>query len=335
MSKITYEVITNILLIRVCLVKKVALAVLIIVLLYTQSYSVIIDQTVARVNGKAIFLSELEALYKHFTNSKKQYLSKRDFLNQLIKVILLFQVAEDLNQSASEQDVQKELRSLMVRQKVKNMLELKKALMKNGYTSMIPVRFELKKSIVQNKLIRFLITYKKVQIPSESELMKLYKENEDELYKKEEVKIAHIFIKIDNKAPYSEVKEKEKLANNIIFLIRSNKETFGGLAKKYSDDKKSKYKSGLIGWFDKESLSNSSNKYLAAFKLKKGEISSVIWTDKGIGIIKLLDKKSARKISFQEAKTWLRHKILIKKGIKYISKLVQQKEKRSTIEIYF
>lgn len=85
---------------------------------------------------------------------------------------------------------------------------------------------------------------------------------------------------------------------------------FSSLAKKYSYDTKTKYNGGIIGWLSEQDLVEISYEYVQVFDYNIGKISPLIWTKKGIHIVKVFDKKPESKFSFLEAKKFLKDQIL-------------------------
>ncbi len=95
---------------------------------------------------------------------------------------------------------------------------------------------------------------------------------------------------------------------------------FGELAKIYSDDRASMYQGGVIGWF----INHPSRKYKwdealidALFALESpGDVSTIITTDDGYYIVRLVSAENVQEKSFEQ----------VKKGIK--NQLVQAKRRQ-------
>ena len=97
-----------------------------------------------------------------------------------------------------------------------------------------------------------------------------------------QVKVAHIFIKDENRA--KDVANKAKQGGD-----------FADLAKQYSEDTKSRDQGGEIGWLGRGQLVVDNNPLpefdTAAFKAQKNEIIGPIKTASGFEIAKIEDKK--------------------------------------------
>ncbi len=124
-----------------------------------------------------------------------------------------------------------------------------------------------------------------------------------------DVKVAHIMIVNDKKKPKnnSDSLSREKIFE--IYELLNDGESFEDLAKKYSDDKKSGSKGGVLDWFG---VTNKVNMYEsfsdASFEIKNiGDFSKPIKTPAGWHIIKLLEKKELP--LFAEIKSTLKSRV--------------------------
>jgi len=91
---------------------------------------------------------------------------------------------------------------------------------------------------------------------------------------------------------------------------------FGPVAVKYSEDQVSRYKGGDIGWLYENRAYRWDKKILdAGFALKNiNDISEIISTEKGLYIVKLLNRRQSKVQPFEKVKGRIRHKqILVKR----------------------
>jgi len=112
-------------------------------------------------------------------------------------------------------------------------------------------------------------------------------------------------------------------------------EDFGKLAKEYSQDTKTRDKGGDLGYVQWKQFGSASLKD-AAFKLKKGEISSIVQSQFGYHIMKVTDKKPASDADFASMKDELTKQVTDQtkkdtfeaavKGLKDKAKVVTYKE---------
>ncbi len=138
----------------------------------------------------------------------------------------------------------------------------------------------------------------KITIPEE-ELRNYYDSHPSQFEKTEEVKAAHILLKVDPKASEADktaIKLKlEDIRNQIVAGA-----DFAKMAKKYSEDPGSKDQGGDLGYFHKGMMVPPFEN--AAFALKKGELSKIVETNFGFHLIKVLDKKPSRKTKYAQAR---------------------------------
>ena len=128
----------------------------------------------------------------------------------------------------------------------------------------------------------------------------------------------------DEKQTVSDDKKEEikKKAEEVQTKAASG-EDFAELAKKYSDDKKTGEKGGALGFFTKDAKDALFTREV--FKLKKGDVSKLIHTNKGYEIVKINDIKSEVK-ALEKCKEEIKQKILDEKYVKHVEELVEQAE---------
>ncbi len=301
--------------------KKLPIIIVIFLVQMTPLYSTVIDKVIVRVNADSITLSELDELYQGY-KEKSKGLSRELLLKELVKTQILFQLAVKYNIDVTEQVVDEHV------QKVKKANKDKKL------ANLSFIRFNIKRSLTYQGLIRYVIMNRLIKIPDEPELKKEYDKNKEKFQKSEQVKISHILLRTPPGISYDELTTKEKLAESIVKLVKSGKYDFKSLAKKYSEEKQSRDRGGLIeGWWDKTVLSEIIKQYVEiAFTLKKGEISNVFTTSEGYHIIMLMDKKPARTVPFSEMKNYIMNDMLKTRGAKQLDVLLNREMKRSDIE---
>ena len=166
---------------------------------------------------------------------------------------------------------------------------------------------------------------------TDGEIEEYYKKHQDEFQVPEKIKVSHILIAVAPDAPESEKKEKKAQAEEIHAKAKAG-EDFSGLAKKYSDDTKTKNRGGVLGFFSKGSKNPELEK--AAFSLKKDEVSNPILTPKGYQIIKLLDTKEATTKSLEESKSRISNKLQQQKRNDAVTKLLEDLKAKTHVVIY-
>jgi peptidyl-prolyl cis-trans isomerase C len=188
---------------------------------------------------------------------------------------------------------------------------------------------EFSKGILTQALIDTQVN-KSVTV-TDGEIEEYYKKHQDEFKVPEKIKVSHILIAVAPDAPEKEKKEKQAQAEEILAKVKAG-EDFSGLAKKYSEDTKTKNKGGVLGFFSKGSKDAALE--TAAFNLKKGEVSNVILTTKGYQIVKLIDRKEAKTKNFEESKNRISNKLQQRKRNDAIEKLLEDLKAKTNIVIY-
>jgi peptidyl-prolyl cis-trans isomerase C len=166
---------------------------------------------------------------------------------------------------------------------------------------------------------------------TDGEIAEYYKKHQDEFQVPEKIKVSHILIAVAPDAPENEKKEKKAQAEEIRAKAIAG-EDFSDLAKKYSEDTKTKDRGGVLGFFSKGSKNPELEK--AAFSLKKDEVSSPILTPKGYEIVKLLDTKEATTKSLEESKNRISNKLQQEKRNDAVTKLLEDLKAKTSVVIY-
>lgn len=117
---------------------------------------------------------------------------------------------------------------------------------------------------------------------SEKDIENYYRQNPKDL---EEIRISHIFIKIDPAKGIT--KDKARAKADIVAKRAKSGERFENLVNEFSDDPVSKKRGGDIGYISRGRLSPEFENKI--FSLKEGEISDPIETENGFHIIKVTE----------------------------------------------
>lgn len=162
---------------------------------------------------------------------------------------------------------------------------------------------------------------------TEPEMQALYKRNARNFKKPEQIRVSHIFFEVTVPA---DKKSALKRAKEVLKIVEAPGADFGEIAQKYSSGP-TKQKKGDLGWFSRKQLLPRFSK--AAFKLKTGEVSTPVWTERGYHIIKVFDKKPAEIRSFESAKPELRKTVLAKRRSDTIREIIRKAKKEGSVII--
>ncbi len=146
---------------------------------------------------------------------------------------------------------------------------------------------------------------------TDDEIKALYQQNIQQYEVPNRVHVEHILLLTVGGKTDAEIEEIKKKAEDVLAQARKKGANFEELAKKFSEDPGSKAKGGDLGWIMQGQTVPEFEK--AAFSLNKGEMSSLIRTQYGFHIIKVLDKETAHTTPFEEVKDAIRAPLLLQK----------------------
>lgn len=169
--------------------------------------------------------------------------------------------------------------------------------------------------------------FNKIEVKDE-EIKEHYNSQKEQFKVPEQVNASHILLKFPAN-PTDDVKKAVRKKGEEILEKIKNGEDFKELVMRYSDDTASKEKGGNIGYFSSGMLVKEFED--AAFKLKAGEVSSLVETEYGYHIIKVEDKKPGTQLEFEDVKGDIKKKLIEDKKQLVFEKFVADLEKKSKI----
>lgn len=297
---------------------------LILLVLLAASFCGCAKKVAATVNGKEIYLSEVEKeleslkakhaeLFKGAKGKEYEKTFKENILDSMIEKELVVQEAKKQGIKVSEKEV--ESRYNQMKKMFPSTKSFEEALKKAGLT---PSKFKvrLREQILMDKI--WTKVTKGIEV-TEEEMAKYYEKNKDRFKEPEKVKTRHIIL------------GSEKEAKDILKKLKDGGD-FAKLAKKYSMDTATKDQGGSLDWMTREQLAPEFAD--AAFRLNPGEISEVVKTQYGFHIIKLEEKKTEHQKSFEEAKEQVKQELLRERQTKKYQAWVKKLRKKAKIKIY-
>ncbi|MDI6642118.1 MAG: peptidyl-prolyl cis-trans isomerase, partial [Elusimicrobiota bacterium] len=144
------------------------------------------------------------------------------------------------------------------------------------------------------------------------------------------VRVRHILIRSSKDDTIKEQIAAKKKIEDIQKRLKRG-EDFSELAELYSEDTGSAKRGGDLGYFAKGDMVKEFEK--AAFSLPVGEVSDIVQTEFGYHLIKVEEKKAARKISFDELKNDLSDYISGKKAEEKYAEWIKNLRAAATIKI--
>lgn len=277
---------------------------------------------VAVVNGSEIttekLRNEMNILLRQFRVQDKdgmtpeeKFILKTNGLNRIIKNILL------------ENEVVSNRISLAPGEYEEAIDQVKNGYPENSFYKFLQVEGisseEWEKKFKNNMLIKKLINFRvnsKVSVSDEL-VKKYYEDHPEEFQKGEQVRSLHIMV------------ESEDEARDIQKQLKSGKKDFFILAQEYSLDREGP-QGGDLGYFE---VGQMPEEFDGVFKLEVNKVSETIQTPYGYHIFKVVDKKPARQMNFEESKKIIYNQLLRQKqSVAFSIWLVNLKDK-SDIEI--
>ncbi|MGB9756037.1 MAG: peptidylprolyl isomerase [Desulfurella sp.] len=183
--------------------------------------------------------------------------------------------------------------------------DLKEYYNKNKQEFMEPAMVNIKYAIID---ATYLAPKEK---PTEQEVKSFYDTHQQNFQMPELYELAHILIKPNGNSK-QDLEQAKNQAEEIYKQLTP--QNFEQLAKKYSDDKYSKPKGGVLGWLYQSQFKQDSSFAKVAFSLKKGEISKPFETQMGYEIVYLMNTKPAQTVSFAEAKPYITQILQVQKA---------------------
>lgn len=253
---------------------------------------VLLDRVVAVVNQDVITWSEL---YKNMDTDASPQLrelkdeervkiykeSEESFLETIINVKLQLQEAKSLGLHVGDDEVKEAIESIKKKYSMTDD-SFQDSLKKEGYT-LTDYRKRLKEQILIGKVVNQQVRSKVFVTPEEVEKFIRQDRRDSEGFR-----ISQIFFKKpENAADKSKVEEK---ASAVLKKLNGG-EGFRELAKSYSEDP-SRVDGGDLGFIKKENLLREFTE--AVSNLKPGEVSAPFWSERGLHIIKLEEKKEKK-----------------------------------------
>jgi|LGVE01.1.fsa_nt_gb peptidyl-prolyl cis-trans isomerase C len=276
------------------------------------------------VNGSVITQADLERemagskVGKSLDGSQIEAM-KRDIIERLIERELLYQESQNKGIKVDKTAVKEQLET--VKKGFPSETEFKKKLSEMNLSEA-----ELESNFVQRMAIQEFIDKEFVQkvTISDKNTKAHYDSNPDSFKQPEQVQASHILIKVDPKGKATQKAEARKKMEMIQQKLHKG-EDFAALAKEFSQCPSSA-KGGDLGYFGPGQMVKPFEE--AAFALEAGKVSDIVETDFGFHLIKVVDKKPASTIAYEDVKDrlgeYLKREEVRKKVDLYVEELKQK-----------
>ncbi|MFH0926430.1 MAG: peptidyl-prolyl cis-trans isomerase [bacterium] len=174
----------------------------------------------------------------------------------------------------------------------------------------------LKEALLIKETVSTLV-FDSINIPDE-EIKAYYENNKEEFEQPEQVRVRQIVV------------ETEKEAIDILAELKKKPGDFEKTAKEKSLSPEGKF-GGDLGFFAKGQMLPEFDD--AVSNLQKGQISDVRPTDYGFHIFRLIDKKTARTLTFNEAYDSMKEQLTLNKQSAYLQAWIKELKKKSVIKV--
>jgi parvulin-like peptidyl-prolyl isomerase len=292
----------------------------------------VVEEIVAIVNDDVITLSEykrgyeerLQAAQGQFKGEeleKALEFIKTHALDEMITDVLLLQLAKTQNYNVADQ-VKMVIENIKKANNIESDDEFKRALAQQGYAYDEWIG-AMEQRIMKDAVIRTEVG-RKIVI-DDAEVVDYYKKHADEFFVPEEYQLKAVYLTIEGKDPVALETRKAEIEAKI-----TSGAAFETVAEAESDEPLKEAK-GSLGTFKKNELDKT---LLAAVEpLKKGERTSWVQAKNGWYLILLEDKKDARTLPYEEARSAIVEKIGNEKQSTEVQKYLADLKAKSYIKI--
>lgn len=290
-------------------------------------------EKLAVVNGTVItkveFDRKLNQVKQHMLKQGQQIPDDRlaqikmDIVENMIDEELLFQESRKKGITVETEAIATDLKK--IKQKFANDADFKKALGESGLTE-AELQSSLERGYVISKLIDNQIMAP-IVIPDQ-EIRTFYDTHPKSFKKSEQVRASHILIKVDSQAEQSVKDEKRAKLQEVQKRLKVG-EDFAVLAKEFSECP-SNIKGGDLGYFERGKMVKPFED--VAFKLKTGEVSDIVETPFGYHLIKVVDKKPASVVGYEDVKDKIGQYLKKEKTGKELKGYIEELRKKAVIE---
>ena len=295
-----------------------------------------IDRIVARVNDDVITLSELqEEGLPLFARLRENYTGKelesqvqraeREFLDQLILKRLQLQYAGQIGITASDNELNAALKDVLTRNNLTQQ-QLTDLLIREGLT-LQDYKDRLREQIILARLMNQAVR-SRVSVDA-SEVEAYYQAHRDEFNQPAQVRVRHIFFRIDAGAARPQVDAVQERAMRVLQEAR-NGDDFADLARRYSEDATAA-NGGDLGLIKRGQALPEFEEVI--FAMKEGSISELIRSPNGLHIVKVEAFSKGSERPFSEIKVEIERRLLQEKIEKRFQDWTSELKDRAFIEI--
>lgn len=259
----------------------------------------VFDRVVAKVNSEIITLSSVQerVMFLHDRganqdSSVEEMMQKA--LDSIIEEKLQLQEAKRLKLEVDEESILRAIDDIKQKNNITD--EDMNNMLKHEKSTMEQYKIRIKDQIMMSKVVSFQMR-NRINI-GEKAIKLYYATHQKDFYVPDQVHPRHILFIYDDKISDPQKQHKMQLAIDVLKKILDGA-NFSEMAKKYSEDV-SASSGGDLGFLERGKMIPAFEE--AVFKLKPGEVSTVVTTSYGLHIIKLEEFKPGRTKLYREVK---------------------------------
>ncbi|MFZ2648642.1 MAG: peptidylprolyl isomerase [Burkholderiaceae bacterium] len=280
----------------------------------------------ARVNGVGIALELLDRQFEDLLRERKLQIArmnnpakaksiKREALDNLIRIELLWQEAKTAGLVASDEDVDRAVAE--VRARFRNHDAFLRRIESSGFSEQ-DYRVHTRKLLSGERYAQRIVE-REVRV-TDKDLEDFYALNARLFRRDEHVKVRQILVAVPAHAAQAEKEQARRKIDDLLARARAG-ESFDALARQHSNDATRQW-GGELDPFARGAQAQAFDD--AAFALAPGAISDVVETAAGLHIIKLEQRIAAVSIPLAEARERIRDYLDKTRGKEALDKEVEQ-----------
>ena len=286
------------------------------------------NRIVAIVNNDIVTSLELEKAMKTVAPQipeGKQDEIRKEVLFNLIDQKLVDQSIKRAGLQVSKEEVEQTINRLRKEQGLEKAEAFKASLEREGLTEE-EIRAKIREQIQRYKLVSREIGSKIVI--SETVIQEAYHNNKDKFQQPEGVHLAHILITVNPNS--TEEASKQRLKAEEVLARLKKGEAFEDLARSFSQDPAAS-QGGDLGIFTLDEIDPALRE--TVIKLKPGEVSPILQSPQGWQIIRLIDYKQKKELTYLEAKDRIQDRLFQEEVDKRFGQWILKLRERSYIQI--
>jgi len=273
----------------------------------------VLDRVVAVVNNSVILdselrirvaplLGDLKAISDPRARARRAEKIRHNVLQEMANEELIVQAAITSKLKVKEKEIKKTLDGIKKQNKLDD-AGLAQALAMQGYT-IASYKKEMRRQILRMRAINMLVR-PKVRI-SKEDVRARYDAMNRRSAAVSKVRLHHVLIALPHKPTDVQVAAAKRKAAKVIRLARSGV-PFKELAKKYSDDPKTKADGGELGMIERGTIPTQWE--VIVFSMEKGEVRGPISGPQGLHVFYVSQVVKKKVKPFKEVKQQLRNEL--------------------------